>query len=264
MIRTSLSWSIGAVLLGIVSAPASAVTLFSEDFQGYSSFPNLIPLFPPDPVNAGIAKKSEGANEVWYGARFETPDNGTIDNDLAIQEFGGGTNNTHTGRTEDDAGMLFKIDTTGLNNVNLSFDWRTFLVSTNDRFVVGYHVGSIAGFGPCTGEGEAGCFADLRSTSATPLPWYTNQNDLNPTLIAGNWTQLLRASKSNSWTNQSYTLGNDANNQSEVWISFWMDNGEGDYAKFDNVVVTAVPLPAALWLFGSGLAGLAGVARRKA
>lgn len=261
MIRTTLSWSIGAVLLGIVSAPASAVSLFSENFESYTSFPTQNPWF--DYVNPGIAKISEGASEVWYGARFETPDNGTIDNDLAIQEFGGGSNNTHTGRTEDDAGMLFKIDTTGLSNVNLSFDWRTFLTSTNDRFVVGYHVGSIAGFGPCTGEGEAGCFANLQSTSTTPLHWYTNQNDLNPT-PTGNWTQLLRASKSNSWTNQSYTLGNDANNQSEVWISFWMDNGEGDYAKFDNVVVTAVPLPTALWLFGSGLAGLAGVARRKA
>ena len=32
---------------------------------------------------------------------------------------------------------------------------------------------------------------------------------------------------------------------------------------FDNVTVGAVPLPPALWLFGSGLLGLIGVARRK-
>lgn len=246
------------LLLGLSAAnSAQAVTLFSENFEGYSSFPNYDPFL--DPVNSGIAKTSEGANEAWYGARFETPDNGSINEDLAIQKFGGGSNMTHTGRAEDDAGMLFKIDTTGLNNVNLSFDWRTFLTTTSDRFVVGYHVGSIAGFGTCTGNGEAGCFADLK----TSLPWYTNQNDLNPT-TTGNWTQLLRASQNNSWTNQSYTLGNDANNQSEVWIAFWMDNGEGDYAKFDNVSVSAVPEADsyAMLLAGLGLVGYT-VSRRK-
>lgn len=248
------------LLIGLsVAGNAQAVTLFSENFEGYANFPNYDPFF--DPVNSGIAQISEGANEVWYGARFETPDNGSINDDLAIQKFGGflTTNNTHTGRVEDDAGMLFKIDTTGLSSVNLSFDWRTFLTSTNDRFVVGYHVGPIAGFGTCSGEGEAGCFADLR----TSLPWYTDQNDLNPT-ATGNWTQLLRASQSNSWTNQSYTLGNDANNQSEVWITFWMDNGEGDYAKFDNVLVTAVPEADtyAMLLAGLGLVGYT-VSRRK-
>jgi hypothetical protein len=246
------------LLLGLSAAnSAQAVTLFSENFEGYTSFPTFDPFW--DPVNSGIAKTSEGANEVWYGARFETPDNGSINEDLAIQKFGGGSNMTHTGRVEDDAGMLFKIDTTGLSNVNLSFDWRTFLTTTSDRFVVGYHVGAIAGFGTCTGNGEAGCFADLR----TSLPWYTNQNDLNPT-TTGNWTQLLRASQNNSWTNQSYTLGNDANNQSEVWIAFWMDNGEGDYAKFDNVSVSAVPEADsyAMLLAGLGLVGYT-VSRRK-
>lgn len=32
---------------------------------------------------------------------------------------------------------------------------------------------------------------------------------------------------------------------------------------FDNFTITAVPVPAAIWLFGSGLIGLVGVARRK-
>ena len=33
--------------------------------------------------------------------------------------------------------------------------------------------------------------------------------------------------------------------------------------SMDNLVVSAVPVPAAVWLFGSGLLGLVGVARRK-
>jgi len=237
------------------AAPASAVTVFSENFEGYTSFPNQAPL--GDPINAGIPKISEGAAEVWYGARFETPDSGSIDSDLAIQKFGGGSNNTHTGRAEDDAGLVFKLDTTNLDAITLSFDWRTFLADTGDRFVVGYHVGPITQFGACAGNGEAGCFADLK----TALPWYTTQTG---TTLTGNWSQLLRSTKSDTWQGASFLLPDAVENQSEVWFAFWLDNGEGDYAKVDNVKVTAtvVPLPAAIWLFGTGLLGLIGVARR--
>jgi len=51
-----------------------------------------------------------------------------------------------------------------------------------------------------------------------------------------------------------------------------MSNGEQDYfdKTFDIYAwavrsgdVSAVPVPAAMWLFGSGLLGLIGVARRK-
>lgn len=239
------------------TASAPAATLFSENFEGYTSFPNQIP--SGDQVNAGIPMLSEGASEAWYGARFETPDStASINSDLAIQRYGGGSNMTHTGRFEDDAGLLFKLNTTGYDNITLSFNWRTFLADTSDRLVVGYHVGAISQFGACNGNGELGCFADLR----TALPWYTSQTGTTPT---GNWTQLLRATSSNTWTNQSYTLSPAANNQSEVWVAFWLDNGEGDYGKIDNVMVTAtpVPVPAAMWLFGSGLAGFGVFARRR-
>jgi hypothetical protein len=50
-------------------------------------------------------------------------------------------------------------------------------------------------------------------------------------------------------------------------------NSEGVAGKWDlshdgtltwnSAAVSAVPVPAAVWLFGSGLLGLAGVARRK-
>jgi hypothetical protein len=38
-------------------------------------------------------------------------------------------------------------------------------------------------------------------------------------------------------------------------------NGSGVF--YDNLNVSAVPVPAAAWLFGSGLLGLVGVARRR-
>lgn len=253
-----------SLLLTGFSTTGFAATVFSENFEGYTQFPDQIPLF--DPGNKGIPKISEGASEKWYAARFEDPTSKTdpIDSDLYVQRFGGGSNLTHTGRFEDDAGLLFKLDTTNLTGLTLSFDWRTFLASTNDRFVAGYRIGAINDFGTCTGNGEPGCYADLR----TSLPWYTTQTSTTPT---GNWTQLLRASASNSWNSQSYTLPTAVEGQSQVWFAFWLDNGEGDYGKLDNVKVTAtvglppaaVPVPAAVWLLSSGLMGLAAVARRR-
>ena len=59
------------------------------------------------------------------------------------------------------------------------------------------------------------------------------------------------------WTTNEYALA-------------WEDlkgGGDGDYQDFvvmvESVVPTAVPVPAAALLFGSGLLGLMGIARRK-
>ncbi len=253
-----VTWTAALFLSTASISQAAVVSLFDEDFEDYTSFPNQAPR--GDRINRGIPKISEGAKGIWYGARFETPDNGTINQDLAVQKIGGGSNNTRTGRAEDDAGLLIKLDTTGLQDIKLDFDWRTFLAGTNDRFVVGYRAAPVSDFGTCTGEGEAGCFADLRSS----LPWYTTQ--LGTPILTGNWSELLRETRSNIWTSKTFTLDASANNQSEVWIAFWMDNGEGDYAKIDNISISGtaiVPVPAAVWLFGSGLLGLAGMVRRK-
>lgn len=40
-------------------------------------------------------------------------------------------------------------------------------------------------------------------------------------------------------------------------------NNADPFHQFDNIVVNTVPLPAAIWLFGSGLLGLLGVTRRR-
>ncbi len=47
-------------------------------------------------------------------------------------------------------------------------------------------------------------------------------------------------------------------------LSFANAGGDNVGALLDNVKVTATPIPAAIWLFGSALAGLVGVSRRKA
>jgi hypothetical protein len=74
------------------------------------------------------------------------------------------------------------------------------------------------------------------------------------------------------WTTYNYTAFADASATGGITLQFnsTCGAGAGCFADFyiDNVSisadVSAVPVPAAVWLFGSGLLGLVGVARRKA
>lgn len=54
----------------------------------------------------------------------------------------------------------------------------------------------------------------------------------------------------------------------DPYLSMWFSDGQGNFKanmsmRLDSVSVSAVPVPAAVWLFGSGLLGLIGVSRRK-
>jgi hypothetical protein len=236
-----------AVVLGLLlglGAPASAATLFWEDFDGYTHFPDEIP--ENDPVNQGVPKVSEGADQTWYGARFETPDStcgdGTIHCDLAVQKFGGGSNSTKVGRFEDDAGLLFRVDTTNWQDIAVSYQWRTFRAESNDELVAGYFVGDI----PLSVFGSD-LTADLVS---------------HPSFKWTNWVEMDRDAAHSTWTTQSFMLPSDVG---LVWVAFWLDNGEGDYGKLDNVQVSAntlIPEPATALLCLAGLAALAGWRRR--
>lgn len=202
------------------TASSRGAELFHETFNGYTSFPSQIP--SGDHVNTGIPLISEGADEFWYGVRFQNG-GGTIDSDLAVQQFGGGTDLTPVGRFEDDAGIVLRVDTTGYMNVNLSFSWRTFLAETGDRFTVGYYLGDDLGFAT-SGPNR---YLDL-----SPSGW--NQ-----------WIGLMSASASDSFHSESFAL---PDNVGPIYVAFWMNNGEGDYGKVDNVLITAdmiaIPEPA--------------------
>lgn len=51
-------------------------------------------------------------------------------------------------------------------------------------------------------------------------------------------------------------------NWSNILSASWTETS-GSYLQLDNISVSSVPVPAAVWLFGTGLVGLIGVARRK-
>jgi len=46
-------------------------------------------------------------------------------------------------------------------------------------------------------------------------------------------------------------------------VTFMTDAISGSFLTVDVAVVPAIPVPAAVWLFGSGLVGLVGIARRR-
>jgi hypothetical protein len=225
-----------ALALFVAGAPASATTvLFWEDFDGYSHFPNREPWW--DPINRGLPELSEGANELWFGARFEKPDSacsdGTVRCDLAVQRFGGWDNWSRVGRFADDAGLLFSVDTTGFAQVLLSFEWRTFLADSGDNLVAGFFVGDI----PLSVFG-ADRTADLLTG---PYAW-------------SNWVQLVSEGSHNRFTDHSFAL---PANVGTVWVALWLDNGNHDYGKVDDVKVVGkgmapppVPEPSLLALFG--------------
>jgi len=62
------------------------------------------------------------------------------------------------------------------------------------------------------------------------------------------------------WTQFSNTFVADA---TTITFEFAAQLSSDRSFLIDNVVITAVPIPAAVWLFGSGLLGLVGISRRK-
>jgi hypothetical protein len=247
-----------AVMAGsamISSGPAFALsTLFSEDFDGYTYFPSQNP--SGDYVNVGLPRVSEGADATWYGIRFENTgctyscsSDGTasgMDADLFVQKYGdsfdgqGPGNQTPVGRFEDDAGLLFSISTVGFLDAQLDFDWRTFSTTSGDLVKVGYYASATPiSFMSYSGGG----YLDARTGS---YKW-------------SNWTQLMSDGQQGTFEHDTYTLPSGV---AYLYVAFWMDNGEGDFGKIDNVVVTAIPEPGTLALLGVGLVGVAAVRRR--
>jgi hypothetical protein len=235
---------------------------------------------------------SDGADENWYGATFRQPNNAVHDDcvglvypgyecggitsapvsaalDIGVQPYRdnktnefGITNPTTVGLMEDDSGLLFRLDTTGFNNINLTFDWNSYQGnSEEDSLEVGYFVGDFTNGLDANRIDTTYNTFDLRDSAAggTDGAW-------NYDALGSGWNKLM------SDFNKDWTFGEAfdltlASDEAEIWVAFWLRGGEHDHANIDNISVTgvsAIPVPASVWLFASGLIGLLGISRRRA
>ena len=58
---------------------------------------------------------------------------------------------------------------------------------------------------------------------------------------AGAWTTVESTDPSSTWAQNTFNFPSTADNQSEIQIRFWLDDGEGDYGFWDNVLVQGTP-----------------------
>jgi len=97
-----------------------------------------------------------------------------------------------------------------------------------------------------------GFFPEDRSITLTGF--YTDGGSIS--------TVLTATTDPDNWT--AYNFGDDWQNLQS--LEFGALIGEPSYGQsigFDNVVVSSVPVPAAVWLFGSALAGLGWMKRKQ-
>ena len=219
----------------LTASAARADVLFNEDFENVTGFSSG--------TNPGIPLKSEGANETWYGGRFESFDGGTIDQDVAVRRP---SSNSYA-RFEDEAGILFNISTTGLVSAKLKFDYKTHRLESDDDLVVGYFIGDL-GFDLGANRRRDFYTDDFGGDQDDVVAWWDNS-----------WTEILRTNAT-GWNHKQTAL---PVGQASIWVAFWLDGSECDYGKVDNIVVCGTPVPEPATLSVLALGGVVALRRRK-
>jgi hypothetical protein len=151
--------------------------------------------------------------------------------------------------------------------------------STNPNTNTDYTIGTISAgntsglsYGWCPD-----CTATLETSAGNPFsifsaeillfnlgPEGTLSVDITGYLAGGGTLETSISSESTEFEFKMLLFGPEWQGQVLEKIIFGLPSGPagGSTAvRIDNIIVTAVPVPAAVWLFGSGLAGLAGFRR---
>ena len=232
------------LLFSLFGFQAHAVTIFQEDWNSYTGFP-----FSPNDIgnhrtNFGVPTIAEGADNDWLAGRFEFADSDPLTGDVGVLAVASGFPfNTPAGRVSDDGGLVIQLDLSNYTDVELAFDWRTYATESSDRLVVAYYIGDDLGApggaydwfnDPAFGNGDMSG-ADPQGQANS---WYQ-----------ANWTEVFRDTSPNFFQSESGIDLSGANGQ-KIYLAFWLDNGDHDLGKIDNIVVagTIIPEPSNLVL----------------
>ena len=168
-------------------------------------------------------------------------------------------------------------DATGSSYTVGSYSGILYLGTPGGEFQTG---GTVAGTGSVSDAGQldfdftgrtgtaqyfpqyAGAAWNIDNSTAvggTAYEGFTSGSDSNIDPITGVLAITLTGTNlvatANGWSGTLVSVGNVGS----AWVAF-----DGTpYTEVYNVTVSAVPVPAAVWLMGSGLLGLVGVARRR-
>jgi len=243
--------------LVISSVSHGAITPFTDDFQSYTT----------DPGNTGFAPWrffSDNGGLGAYGTGIGEPPLGPPPTEAgpaisALVEFEGNKF----------LNFFANYENINVHNRNLCnpcspnlqegisffrlFDFSGSDTASGATWVFDFEFISNADF-PITGDTQTRAFIQVFDASPTPNLLYDTNLD----------TRAL--AQPDSWTDGELSVALDPN-WTEGFLSVGFYNLTGNYDGsgmfYDNVNFSIVPVPAAIWLFGSGLIGLIGIARRK-
>ena len=261
--KSLVSTAVAAALTGALAAPAHAAILDM-------SYVGLFTMLSPTGVALQNTSYPYYGDPTWnFGMRTQIAGTMSFNTDTGA---GSGTVNPFeffNGGLAVASGVNFQSIGGGLMLGNMSFDWNLNSITTN-IVLDGTGLFNALGFGlPAVGTtlDQAACIG-MALNCALPASNGIAKGAL-PIGVAPIATSSFNVAGS---TGFGTTLGQLSLGIDDGIGGSPMDNGpfSGFNANFDmtsvtvtGVTVAAVPVPAAVWLFGSGLLGLVGVARRR-
>jgi len=249
---------VATILAMPIAANASTITIYDQNFESPVGFVNG--------SGSGYKDLSQQSVNTLYGGQpvsFSFAQNFTVETALLTgsQAFGTGySDSTNTGENYA-IGMLSQVQN---DLLGLSFN-----IGSYDFFNFAIDISSLGLDGP----GGPFVNGDLPKFKFTLFdnPSGSSNTGSGTVLDSAELIGKLSAQDVLDWTHGVFAFDTSSSTNGNVTLQ--VDLLQGGYAVFDNFKITAsdealggisaVPVPATIWLFSFGLIGVIGLARRK-
>ncbi len=195
----------------------------------------------------------DAVNRYGVGADIDTAKGAWSDN--AVSNAGGWRHDLEWGLFKSDVGGVITLNAQGVNQAGTNFGFTIFMGMDASNFAYNHH----GNWNKTNNSG--GVTANTLPNTLPPSPPVTvttlTTADVVAYSVGGATPSNLNTISFNAIAGQVYTilLGGYRNGS-------WGDTNDG-YVLNVSSSAAAVPIPAAVWLFGSALAGLGVIGRRK-